>query len=705
MRRLRISMFLMATLVTGPAAQPMPEVPAEYQDLYLELFTAISEFRETIDQSWDGTPGPAAFSANLLTANSSQGDALLTPDRRDAVGYELDGLQALGVTAVSLDVSFPVLHPPFHQSPEEYQQYLDFYTEIADDIRGRGLTLIVETQVLFTEGGFTAWDPAPYYASLTTEEYRQGRMEVARTIALALDPDYLSVIQEPDTEADQTGKAEVGTLAGATTLLETILTGLQAAGVQGVAVGAGFGTWQTDYLSFANDFAQTGIDFLDIHVYPVNRDFLDRAVEIADVASSYGKPAAMTETWLYKVRESELDTLSFSTIFSRDVFSFWTPLDSLHLQAMVELAHFKSFAFMSPFWSGYFRGYLDYDDTTKDLTPEELLTLKEEEQLDNILAGVYTGTGLWYLNAIIDAPDISAPIAPPDLVAQLTSPTSAALTWSQSPDDTGTAFYRVFRDQELITTTGVRSFMDADLADAQRFVYSVVAVDASGNASAPASAVVTTPDTTPPTIPGDVAAIAILQGAQIDITVTWSPSTDDVGVARYRVYRGTTPADLTLLTPTTTTELTIPSAPPETTFFLAVSAVDAAWNDSGQSLPVGVTTPPIPDTTPPVVSVPFPTDGATVTRTTFFFAVVYDLRGGLWDVPSGPAGVQFTVDSADVGPDQTVPFFENGQFAVYRLQVDTRSLPNGEAVIQAVARDAAGNVAVSDGVTVTVSNP
>ena len=471
-----------------------------------------------------------------------------------------------------------------------------------------------------------------------------------------------------------------------------------------MAVGAGFGTWQTDYLSFANDFAQMGIDFLDMHVYPVNRSFLDRAVEIADVADGYGKPVAMTETWLYKVRESEIDVLSFTDIFARDVFSFWTPLDMLHLQAMVELAHLKAFRFMSPFWSGYLRGYVDYDDTTKDLTPAELTALAGDAHLDAVLTGAYTATGLSYLYAIVDPPDVTAPAPPPDLAAQLTSPTSAALTWSRSSDDTGTAVYHVFRDGELITATAMLGCLDADLSEAWRYVYSVVAIDASGHASSPSSVVVTTPDTTPPTIPADVAAIAALRDSRIDITLSWSPSIDNVGVTRYHLFRGTTLADLVLIASTTATTWTTPSAPPETTFVFAVSALDTAWNDSGPSPPVAVTTPPIPDTTPPVVNVPWPTAESTVTRDLHLFASVYDAPGGLYEAPSGPAGVQFTIDGAAVGSEQTTPFFETEPFAIYRLQVDSRSLPNGEQVIQAVARDAAGNVATSAAVTVTVSN-
>lgn len=704
MRWTRLLLLVVAAILTGSAAQPAPEVPAEFQDLLMEVGPAIRDFRKTIYRDWDHTRSPVAFGGSLLTAHAGLGAELLTESRRAGVRQELDGLKALGVKAVSLDLSFPVLHPPFHQSPEEYQQYLDFYTQLAEDVRARGLKLIVKTQALFTQGSYTNWDVAPYYASLTLPQYQQGRMEVARTIATYLRPDYLSVIQEPDTEAEQTGKPELGTVEGSTALLNVILGGLQAAGVEGVAVGAGVGTWQTDHLSYVDSFASTAIDFVDMHVYAVNRDYLPRALEIADVARSHGKRVGMSDTWVYKVRDAELDVIDFSTIFARDVFGFWAPLDAYHLQVMVELAHYKQLEFMSAFWALYFRGYIDYDDSTKDLPPAELNRLAQAKQRANVLAGIYSNTGFAYRNAILESPDATPPGAPPNLAAQLTSATGVALTWSPAEDNVGTAVYVVFRDGIRLTQTAVTNFSDSNLSDARQYVYAVIAIDASGNRSPAASVSVTTPDTTAPSIPADLTAAATLAGPRIDIGLSWSPSTDNVGVTTYRVYAGTSPDNLSVMAHSTTTSFSIANAPPETTYYFAVSAADALWNDSGRSATAVLTTPAIPDTTPPTVNVPYPEEGSTISRDTYLYAVAYDLRGGQYDLPSGPAAVQFRIDGINVGPEQTVPYEVTDQVSIYRLQIDTRSLPDGQHVITAVARDNAGNVATSGGVSVTVNN-
>lgn len=699
-RRIAIAGAVLAALVIAPAAQQ--PVPLEYQDAYAEVSTALNDFRQVLDQSWDGTKAPVAFSANLLTANSSRGLVLIEPGARDAVAHEIDSLKALGIKAVSLDVSFPVLYAPFHSSPQEYQQFLDFYTGVAADVRARGLKLIVETQALFSQGGYTYWNLGPFYAGLTLDQYQQGRMAVARTIALNLRPDYLSVIQEPDTEAEQTLQPAVGTAEGSTALLDVILGGLQGIGVPGMAVGAGIGTWQTDYLTFVNNFAARPIDFVDMHIYPVNRDYLPRALEIADLAASYGKQVGMSETWLYKVRDAELDVLSFATIFSRDVFSFWSPLDTLHLQTLVKLAHFKHFSFMSPFWSSYFRGYITYDATTKDLTPAALAKLAVQQQLANIISGIYTDTALAYRDAISDTTDTTPPSAPADLRPQLTSATSVVLSWSPAVDNVGTASYCVYRDGVRLGQTTLTSFTDSGLADGRQYTYGVTALDAAGNESQPASATITTPDVTAPAVPTGLAAVATRNGSQFDVNLSWTPSTDNVAVASYRVYRGTSAGSLSMVAAPTTTSFTVPGAAPSTTYYYAVSARDANRNDSGQSGTLVFTTPGIVDVTPPVVEITSPTEGSKVSGTVSLYARVYDPQGGQNESPSGPASVQFQLDGADLGTVQTVPDSTSGGYTTYRGTWEIKSTKKGSYVISAVARDRAGNTAVSPGVAVNV---
>ena len=668
--------------------------------LHDELYTGLSSFRTSVAQSWDGSRAPVAFSANLLAAHSARGPALLSPGLADSVLLEVDNLKALGVGAVTLHIDFPMLHRPFHRSDEEYQQYLAFYVRLAQEIRARELTLVVASQTLFSKDALTPWDLESYYDGLTLEEYRQGRMEVARTIASALRPDYLSVIVEPDTEADQSNKPELGTVEGSRALLDVILGGLQADGVEGVAVGAGVGTWQDNYRSFVESFASTAIDFIDVHVYPVTGDYLPRALEIADVAASYGKRVGMSETWLYKVSAQERD-LALPEIFARDAFSFWASLDGLHLQTMVELAHFKRFAFMSPFWSGYLRGYVNFDAATRDLTWPELNSIAQATWSANLLAGVYSTSGGIYRNALLVPGDVTPPAAPGQLVAQLASPTSVAVTWRRSDDDVGTAAYGVLRDGVLVAQTAMPYFVEPDLAEARPYVYSVVAFDASGNVSAPASAVVRTPDITPPSVPQGFTAIATRTGNQITVVFFWAPSSDNVGVTQYRLTRGTSPNGLSVIAGPMTNSYTLVNVKPDTTFYFGISSIDTSGNLSSESV-VSVTTPSLPDATPPVVTMVYPSDGATVSRKLYLYALTYDVMSGTYDLPSGPAAVRFFIDGVPVGDERTVPYTSTPQYSVFSLETATLPLSAGEHLLTAMARDLAGNVAMSAPIRVIV---
>jgi hypothetical protein len=99
-----------------------------------------------------------------------------------------------------------------------------------------------------------------------------------------------------------------------------------------------------------------------------------------------------------------------------------------------------------------------------------------------------------------------------------------------------------------------------------------------------------TGDSTAPSVPTGVTATA---DSSTQVTVRWTASTDNVGVASYRVMRGTT----VVAGAVTGTSFVDTTAAASTTYSYTVSAVDAAGNRSGESTAATVTTPP--STTPP----------------------------------------------------------------------------------------------------------
>ncbi len=88
--------------------------------------------------------------------------------------------------------------------------------------------------------------------------------------------------------------------------------------------------------------------------------------------------------------------------------------------------------------------------------------------------------------------DTQAPTVPGALNARANSQTQIGLSWTASSDNVGVTGYRVSRNGVQIGITTATSYVDPDLSAATSYTYSVVAIDAAGNASSPASGTGTT---------------------------------------------------------------------------------------------------------------------------------------------------------------------------------------------------------------------
>ncbi|GAB3257234.1 fibronectin type III domain-containing protein [Nocardioides dilutus] len=208
-----------------------------------------------------------------------------------------------------------------------------------------------------------------------------------------------------------------------------------------------------------------------------------------------------------------------------------------------------------------------------------------------------------------DAADTTAPSAPTALSATAISTTRVDLTWTASTDDVGVTGYRVERCQgtsctdfaQVGTPTGT-AFTDPGLAASTEYRFRVRAVDAAGNLSAYSSiATVTTPaaaDTTAPSPPTALSATAV-SSSRIDLT--WTPSTDNVGVAGYRVERcqGTSCTSFAQVGTPSAATYSDTGLLPATTYRFRVRAIDAAGNLSAYSSIATATTPAAGDTTAP----------------------------------------------------------------------------------------------------------
>jgi len=187
--------------------------------------------------------------------------------------------------------------------------------------------------------------------------------------------------------------------------------------------------------------------------------------------------------------------------------------------------------------------------------------------------------------AMATTPDITAPSVPASLTAKATPTPEVDLSWSASTDNVGVTGYTIYRDGSMLATVSGSTLTYADTAVVQTTSYSyrVDAFDAAGNHSAQsAPASVNTPDISPPSVPAGLSAAL---NASHGVTLTWSASSDNVGVAGYTVYRNG--AFLTTVARVTYTDNSVSGL---TTYTYTVDAFDAAGNHSAKSAAAQVTT-------------------------------------------------------------------------------------------------------------------
>lgn len=187
----------------------------------------------------------------------------------------------------------------------------------------------------------------------------------------------------------------------------------------------------------------------------------------------------------------------------------------------------------------------------------------------------------------VTTPDILAPSVPSNLTAAVGS-NQVDLSWAASTDDVGLAGYTLYRDGAAYATLGAAetTFTDFFVQNGLTYSYTVDAFDAAGNHSAQsAAAVATLPDTQPPSTPGAFTATA---ANSMQVNISWSASTDNVGVAGYSLYR-----DGVLITMVSAADLSYAdlTVQPATTYSYVMDAFDAAGNHSAVTNPVNVTTP------------------------------------------------------------------------------------------------------------------
>ena len=171
-------------------------------------------------------------------------------------------------------------------------------------------------------------------------------------------------------------------------------------------------------------------------------------------------------------------------------------------------------------------------------------------------AGSYSATapvvsGSWIMQLVAfrraggGGGDTQAPTVPGGLGATAASATQVNLTWTGSTDNVGVTNYLVERCTGAgctgfaqVGTSATPGFNNTGLTASTTYLYRVRATDAANNLSGYSNtATAVTPaatDTQAPTVPGGLGATA---ASATQVNLTWTASTDNVGVTNYLVER------------------------------------------------------------------------------------------------------------------------------------------------------------------------
>ncbi|KOY16751.1 PQQ-dependent sugar dehydrogenase [Paenibacillus xylanivorans] len=185
--------------------------------------------------------------------------------------------------------------------------------------------------------------------------------------------------------------------------------------------------------------------------------------------------------------------------------------------------------------------------------------------------------------------DVFPPTEPTNLQATSVTDTTANISWTASLDDIGVKSYDVYKDNVLtkadVTAT---NYTFTGLKPDTTYNFTVKAKDAAGNvsnASSPLTVKTTNQtDTEAPTAPTGLASSSKTSSS---VQLSWTASTDNVGVYEYDIYR-----DGTLADSTPATSFNVTGLKANTTYNFTVKARDLAGNISAASKALSVKTNP-----------------------------------------------------------------------------------------------------------------
>ena len=362
-----------------PAGGPTPSPTVPPGTIYATLFNAIApeinSFSSTVAAQCPGAQTSSKVYGEDLPANANaiylslpgSSPAQVTAAANNAVAFAQNLQQRFGIKGVTLAIDYPMLVdnpanlPNSNMTTANYTTYLSYYEQVAAGIRGLGLGLDVETNIVFPS---LFGQTSAYYNGLTEPMLQSGVAEVAQHVIDDIKPDRVNLATEPSTIAYNTALTQINSPSGYSGFVAGIRSQLSTASSPATKLGAGSDDWQS--ASFITTLVSSGtpLDYYDLHLYPP--DDLPTGITMLQQLAATGKPVVVTEDWLNKQTQS-VDgpaPLGPQVMDVRNAFSFWGDLDAQYLASMMRLASCTGVQSVSFFNVRELYAYVDYNSTT-----------------------------------------------------------------------------------------------------------------------------------------------------------------------------------------------------------------------------------------------------------------------------------------------------------------------------------------------------
>lgn len=185
--------------------------------------------------------------------------------------------------------------------------------------------------------------------------------------------------------------------------------------------------------------------------------------------------------------------------------------------------------------------------------------------------------------------DTQAPTAATNLAVTGTTSNAVSLSWTAGTDNVAVTSYDIYMNGNFktsISSTNLTATITG-LSASTAYTFYVIAKDASLNSSSASNSVIGTttiviPDTENPTSPTN---LAVTGSSSSTVSLSWTASTDNIGVTSYDVY-----VNSVFKSSVSGTTAIVNGLTPTTTYSFYVIAKDAVGNSSVQSNSVNETT-------------------------------------------------------------------------------------------------------------------